>query len=49
MRESARNEIELKGVDGDALWALVRYCYTGNFFGILLLYMVSTVPTFLNA
>ncbi|XP_051165737.1 kelch-like protein 5 [Leptopilina boulardi] len=29
MRESTHNEIELKGVDGNALWALVRYCYTG--------------------
>lgn len=29
LRESAQNEIELLGVDGDALWALVQYCYTG--------------------
>lgn len=30
LRESAQNEIELMDVDGDALWALVLYCYTGN-------------------
>ncbi|XP_071652799.1 kelch-like protein 5 [Temnothorax longispinosus] len=29
MRESVQNEIELMNVDGDALWALVLYCYTG--------------------
>ncbi|XP_012264129.2 kelch-like protein 5 [Athalia rosae] len=29
LRESGQNEIELMGVDGDALWALVQYCYTG--------------------
>ncbi|XP_024877101.1 kelch-like protein 5 isoform X2 [Temnothorax curvispinosus] len=29
LRESAQNEIELMDVDGDALWALVLYCYTG--------------------
>ncbi|XP_071653553.1 kelch-like protein 5 [Temnothorax longispinosus] len=29
MRESVQNEIELMDVDGDALWALVLYCYTG--------------------
>ncbi|XP_071567565.1 kelch-like protein 5 isoform X2 [Temnothorax nylanderi] len=29
LRESAQNEIELIDVDGDALWALVLYCYTG--------------------
>ncbi|XP_066584092.1 kelch-like protein 5 [Prorops nasuta] len=29
LRESGQNEVELKDVDGDALWALVRYCYTG--------------------
>ncbi|XP_076619748.1 kelch-like protein 5 [Colletes latitarsis] len=29
LRESAQNEVELMGVDGDALWALVCYCYTG--------------------
>ncbi|XP_071629820.1 kelch-like protein 5 [Temnothorax longispinosus] len=28
-QESAQNEIELMDVDGDALWALVLYCYTG--------------------
>ncbi|XP_071628490.1 kelch-like protein 5 [Temnothorax longispinosus] len=28
LRESAQNEIELMDVDGDALWALVLYCYT---------------------
>lgn len=31
LRESAQNEIELMNVDGDALWALVLYCYTGDF------------------
>jgi len=30
LRESAQNEIELMNVDGDALWALVLYCYTGD-------------------
>jgi len=30
LRESAQNEIELMDVDGDALWALVLYCYTGK-------------------
>lgn len=30
LRESEQNEIELMDVDGDALWALVLYCYTGN-------------------
>lgn len=30
LRESGQNEIELMDVDGDALWALVLYCYTGN-------------------
>ncbi|XP_071629827.1 kelch-like protein 1 [Temnothorax longispinosus] len=29
LRESTQNEIELIDVDGDALWALVLYCYTG--------------------
>ncbi|XP_076391790.1 kelch-like protein 5 isoform X2 [Megachile rotundata] len=29
LRESAQNEVELKEIDGDALWALVCYCYTG--------------------
>ncbi|XP_046627116.1 kelch-like protein 5 isoform X1 [Neodiprion virginianus] len=29
LRESAQHEIELMGVDGDALLALVQYCYTG--------------------
>ncbi|XP_076244512.1 kelch-like protein 5 isoform X2 [Calliopsis andreniformis] len=29
LKESAQSEVELKGVDGDALWALVCYCYTG--------------------
>ncbi|XP_012344511.1 kelch-like protein 5 isoform X2 [Apis florea] len=29
LRESAQNEVELMGVDGDALWTLVCYCYTG--------------------
>ncbi|XP_077258848.1 kelch-like protein 5 [Temnothorax americanus] len=29
LRESAQNEIELMEVDGDTLWALVLYCYTG--------------------
>lgn len=32
LKESAQNEVELKGVDGDALWALVCYCYTGILF-----------------
>jgi hypothetical protein len=31
LRESGQDEIELMNVDGDALWALVLYCYTGNF------------------
>lgn len=30
LREAAQDEIELMDVDGDALWALVLYCYTGN-------------------
>ncbi|KAK2579589.1 hypothetical protein KPH14_010884 [Odynerus spinipes] len=29
LREATQNEIELVGVDGEALWSLVRYCYTG--------------------
>ena len=29
--ESNQNEIELQGVDPDALETLVTYCYTGNF------------------
>lgn len=29
LRESTQNEVELTGVDGDALWTLVCYCYTG--------------------
>ena len=29
--ESFQNEIELQGVDPDALETLVAYCYTGNF------------------
>ncbi|XP_015599549.1 kelch-like protein 5 [Cephus cinctus] len=29
LRESGQTEVELMEVDGDALWALVRYCYTG--------------------
>ncbi|XP_071567577.1 kelch-like protein 5 [Temnothorax nylanderi] len=29
LQESAQNEIQLMNVDGDALWALVLYCYTG--------------------
>lgn len=28
--ESFQNEIELQGVDPDALEALVTYCYTGD-------------------
>lgn len=32
LRESAQSEVELMGVDGDALWALVCYCYTGTSF-----------------
>ncbi|KAG8038857.1 hypothetical protein G9C98_003164 [Cotesia typhae] len=28
LRESNQNEIELKKVDPDALWALIQYCYT---------------------
>lgn len=31
LRESGQDEIELMNVDGDALWALVLYCYTGDF------------------
>ncbi|XP_014207019.1 kelch-like protein 5 [Copidosoma floridanum] len=29
LRETFQNEIELKEVDGDALWGIVRYFYTG--------------------
>ncbi|KAG7201661.1 hypothetical protein KM043_004391 [Ampulex compressa] len=29
LREAAQNEVELMDVDADALWALVKYCYTG--------------------
>ncbi|EFN84980.1 Kelch-like protein 5 [Harpegnathos saltator] len=29
LREAEQGEIELMNVDGDALWALVLYCYTG--------------------
>ncbi|XP_043281297.1 kelch-like protein 5 isoform X2 [Venturia canescens] len=29
LRESTQKEVELKGVDPDALWLLIRYCYTG--------------------
>lgn len=30
LREASQNEIELHNVDGDALWALMHYCYTGK-------------------
>ncbi|XP_001606539.1 kelch-like protein 5 [Nasonia vitripennis] len=30
LRETFQNEIELKEVDGDALWNLIRYFYTGT-------------------
>lgn len=30
LRETFQNEIEIKEVDGDALWTLVRYFYTGT-------------------
>lgn len=30
LRESTQTEIELQDVDGDALWALVLYCYNGK-------------------
>ena len=30
--ESSQNEIELRGVDPDALETLVSYCYTGELF-----------------
>lgn len=29
LREATQSEIVMRDVDGDALWALVRYCYTG--------------------
>lgn len=28
--ESTQNEIELKEINGEALWALVQYCYSGS-------------------
>ncbi|KAK0170163.1 hypothetical protein PV328_010760 [Microctonus aethiopoides] len=30
LKESRQNEIELMSVDPDALWALIKYCYTGS-------------------
>jgi kelch-like protein 1/4/5 len=29
LREATQNEVVLQDVDGDALWMLVHYCYTG--------------------
>jgi hypothetical protein len=29
LREAAQSEVVLQDVDGDALWMLVNYCYTG--------------------
>lgn len=30
LRESTQSEVIMQGVDGDALWDLVHYCYTGR-------------------
>lgn len=30
LKEASQNEIELHDVDGDALWSLMHYCYTGK-------------------
>ncbi|XP_075227161.1 kelch-like protein 5 [Lycorma delicatula] len=30
LREATQNEVVLHNVDGDALWSLVHYCYTGR-------------------
>jgi kelch-like protein 1/4/5 len=30
LREAEQSEVVLQDVDGDALWMLVHYCYTGT-------------------
>ncbi|CAG2069390.1 unnamed protein product, partial [Timema podura] len=30
LREASQSEVELQNVDGEALWILVHYCYTGS-------------------
>nr|CAD7264941.1 unnamed protein product [Timema shepardi] len=30
LREASQSEVELQNVDGEALWTLVHYCYTGS-------------------
>ena len=30
LKESVQSEIEIQGVDGDALLSLVQYCYSGK-------------------
>lgn len=46
VREAKQEEIKMEGVDPEALKALVRYAYTGNYLINLILPPVLLLPSF---
>lgn len=43
LREAEEQEITLRDVDGDALYALIQYCYTGTIGKFLRLFSFAMV------